>query len=74
MQESTFFSFTTPIYIDSNLSEGLRGEVLSRTIADEGFVNLHMATGYDPTSIEKPSWIKSIQGKSPTIAKVGGHA
>ncbi|MBJ00944.1 MAG: hypothetical protein CME67_06905 [Halobacteriovoraceae bacterium] len=74
LQESTFFSFTTPIYIDSNLSEGLRGEVLSRTIADEGFVNLHMATGYDPTSIEKPSWIKSIQGKSPTIAKVGGHA
>lgn len=59
------FSLNTLIYIDSNLGEGLRGEVLSKEIADLGFNNLYIATGYSADSIEKPVWIKSVLGKKP---------
>ncbi|MGE3607936.1 MAG: ATP-binding protein [Bacteriovoracaceae bacterium] len=57
------FKDLTNIYIDSNLGEGLRGEELSEEIFKAGFVNLYLVTGFDPQSIQKPSWIKSVFSK-----------
>ena len=65
LRESPSYSFETPIYIDSNLGEGLKGEFLSESIADKGFIDLHIQTGCDSSIFTKPEWIKSIKGKSP---------
>lgn len=53
------------IYIDSNLSNGLKGEVESEKIADLGFCEIYLTTGYSENDIEKPSWIKKVIGKRP---------
>ena len=53
------------IYIDSNLGAGLRGEHLSEILYRRGYQNIILATGYEPDTVDKPEWIKSIQGKEP---------
>ena len=53
------------IYIDSNLGDGIKGEIESEKIFALGFFNLYLATGYEKGSIAKPSWIKEIYSKSP---------
>ncbi len=53
----------TKIYIDSNLKDGIKGEVESEKIADLGFKELYLATGYSPSDIDKPKWIKEVVGK-----------
>jgi len=51
------------IFIDSNLSQNLKGEVESRKIRNLGFKNLYLTTGSPKTSINKPSWIKEVLSK-----------
>lgn len=61
------FNTLTPIYIDSNLGDGLRGEVLSEKIFKLGFNELYITTGYEKDTIAKPSWINSVIGKAPLL-------
>lgn len=56
-------SRSTPIYIDSNLGNGVRGEDIAINIFKMGFQNLYLATGYEPASIAQPNCIKKIVGK-----------
>lgn len=56
---------TSRIYVDSSLGDGIVGEVESIKIFDLGFKNLYLATGFEMTSIQKPTWIKEIFSKSP---------
>jgi FixJ family two-component response regulator len=65
LDNSKSFERKTPIYVDSNLGEGLKGEILSEDIYNEGFKNLYITTGYHSDSINKPLWIKDIIGKAP---------
>lgn len=51
------------IYIDSNLGNGLKGEVESERLFKAGYSELFIATAHDPDSIDKPTWIKDIVGK-----------
>jgi signal transduction histidine kinase/FixJ family two-component response regulator len=66
-----FIAFSTgidkgsKIYIDSNLEDGIKGEIESEKIFALGFLNLYLATGYEKGSIQKPAWIKEIYSKSP---------
>jgi signal transduction histidine kinase/FixJ family two-component response regulator len=66
-----FIAFSTgidkgsKIYIDSNLGDGIKGEIESEKIFALGFLNLYLATGYEKGSIQKPAWIKEIYSKSP---------
>ncbi|MFA6023570.1 MAG: sensor histidine kinase [Candidatus Pacearchaeota archaeon] len=53
------------IYIDSNLGEGIKGEIESEKIFNIGFLNLFLSTGYDKNSIVKPQWLKEIYSKNP---------
>ena len=62
---SSAFEKETKIYIDSNLGDGILGEVESEKIFNLGFLNLYISTGYEKNSIVKPSWIKEIYSKSP---------
>lgn len=59
------FSKDTIIFVDSNLENGVKGEIESEKILNNGFENIHLATGMSPDEINKPAWIKSIIGKKP---------
>ena len=51
------------IYIDSDLGDGIKGEVESEKIYRLGFENLYLCTGYEPQDIHRPEWIKEIVQK-----------
>lgn len=55
----------TLIYVDSNLGDGLLGEVESEKIFLLGFQNIFLATGYQKSDIKKPAWIKEVHSKNP---------
>ena len=59
------FDKSTRIYIDSNLGDGIKGEIESEKIYLLGFLNLYIATGYEKRDIDKPAWIKEVYSKSP---------
>jgi signal transduction histidine kinase len=61
--ESSEFKKDTIVYIDSNLGNGIRGEIEAEKIYNLGFDNIILATGYESTSIDKPDYIKEIVGK-----------
>ena len=56
---------TTPIYIDANLGNGTKGEEVAKTLADGGFTNLYLATGYQATDFAHVTWVQGILGKDP---------
>lgn len=53
------------IYVDSNLADGLKGEIESEKISKLGFSEIYLATGFSADDLEKPEWIKEIVGKRP---------
>jgi hypothetical protein len=57
----------THIYIDSDLGHEEKGEILAFKIAQLGFSNLHLATGYDLSNFNLADfpYLKSIQSKYP---------
>lgn len=59
------FSLNTPIYIDSNLGENLKGEVIAEQICKLGFENLFITTGYDVSEIAGRDFIKGVIDKKP---------
>lgn len=61
LKESEQFSKDTAIYIDSNLKDGIKGEIEAKRIYDLGFENLTLASGMDFPQL--PYWIKGNQGK-----------
>jgi signal transduction histidine kinase/CheY-like chemotaxis protein len=60
-----FDKASSRIFIDSNLGDGIKGEIESEKIFKLGFANLYLATGYEKDSIQKPAWIKEVYSKSP---------
>jgi hypothetical protein len=56
---------TTPIYIDSELGQGIKGEEYAQTLFKRGFKELHLATGHEPEDFGHLCWIKEIVGKEP---------
>lgn len=54
-----------PVYIDSDLGEGAKGEEAAKEIHALGFTELFLATGHDPASFPPLPHIKGIQGKEP---------
>lgn len=53
------------IYVDSELDDGLLGEVESEKISNLGYKNIYLATGKDPADVNKPAWIIQVVGKRP---------
>ena len=67
LKESKLYSSETPIYLDSNLGDNIKGEVDGIKISNLGFNNMYITTGYSSDSIDKPTWIKKIIDKSPEL-------
>lgn len=65
LSESEHFNKEVRIYIDSSLGNGIKGEIESERIYQQGFSNLFLATGYQVNDINKPVWIKKIFSKDP---------
>lgn len=64
-KDKSNISKNTPIYIDANLANGERGEVISQKVYELGFENLYLATGQDPSDFPPMPWLKGIVGKEP---------
>ncbi len=59
------FALDSPVYVDSNLGSGVKGEQVSKRISDLGFKKVYLATGYESDTFSPMPWIKAILGKSP---------
>lgn len=62
---------STPIFIDSNLGGGHKGEDFAKQIYSAGFMSIFLSTGADPKSFSGMPWIKKIIGKDPPWSSVG---
>lgn len=55
----------TTVYIDSNLDNGIKGEIESEMISNLGFKKIYLTTGYDDLILSDYPWIIGIVSKSP---------
>ncbi|MFN3453937.1 MAG: sensor histidine kinase [Pseudobdellovibrio sp.] len=56
---------TSPVYVDSNLSDGVKGEDVALGLHTEGFINLYIATGYEADRFSHLAFLKGVLGKDP---------
>ena len=68
LKSSPQFKKDTPIFIYSNLGNGIKGEIESEKIHDLGFEKLYLATGYQKNEINVPDWILEVYSKNAEIA------
>ena len=57
----------TPIYIDSDLGNGIKGENIAKELYNNGYSNIAMATGHGPEEFAHLPWLK-VTGKEPPWA------
>jgi signal transduction histidine kinase len=55
----------TVIYIDSSLSDNLKGEDFAKTLYEQGYVNIILETGYEKECFLHVTWVKDVVGKEP---------
>jgi hypothetical protein len=55
----------TPIYLDSTLTDGTTAEIYSKILFDQGYRELYLSTGYEPSHFGDLPWVKAILGKDP---------
>ncbi|MDP3543216.1 MAG: hypothetical protein Q8T11_12180, partial [Elusimicrobiota bacterium] len=58
----------TPIYLDSELGDGVHGMNVAEELHARGFSELYLATGHAPESFPQTAYIKRIVGKEPPWA------
>lgn len=63
LSESQNIALSTPIYLDSNLGDGIKGEIDGEAIHQKGYSEIFLATGYEACDLAIPHWIKSCHGK-----------
>lgn len=68
MKESSGIDKLTPIYVDVSLANNINGIEVAKSIHEQGFENINLATGYDSDSIKVPHFIRNVVGKDfPTL-------
>jgi hypothetical protein len=66
----TNLSKNSVFYIDSNLSDHVKGEQYSKKLFEKGFQNIYLCTGYEPEDFKDCHWLKGVIGKSPPWANL----
>ncbi len=56
-----------PVYIDSELGNGIKGEELAQTLKDKGYSNICLETGHSSANFSHIPWLK-VAGKEPPWA------
>ena len=64
-ESASDFESETPIFLDSDLGDGIKGEKDGVKIFELGFSNITLQTGHDPHDLDIPNWISAVQGKRP---------
>jgi hypothetical protein len=59
------YSPQTPIYIDSDLGNGVKGEIIAQEIFNKGFKEIYLCTGSEPKEYPQMTWIKEVVSKTP---------
>lgn len=65
LKAQSLYDHTSPIFVDSNLGNNIKGEDAAKEIFKQGFKNIFIATGYEASSIVVHPWIKGVVGKDP---------
>ena len=55
----------TPVYIDAELGDGVRGEEMAREICESGFTSIYLATGHEPGRFAGMKHLSGVVGKTP---------
>ncbi len=53
----------TWIYIDSELGNGVKGELIAESLFQEGYINISLATGYSSDTFSELKFLKSVISK-----------
>lgn len=64
-KDSEAFDRKTPVYVDSSLADGEKGEEESRRIHELGFGEIYLATGYETRKSPALSHLRGVVGKDP---------
>jgi hypothetical protein len=56
---------SSQIYIDSDLGNDIKGEIVAKSFFQKGFKNIYLTTGYKDLDISCYSWLKAIVSKRP---------
>lgn len=68
LEKAEIFDRSTPIYIDMNLADDVKGTDVAVDLSELGFANLYLATGYEIDSIRSiPKCIQQVCGKDPVF-------
>lgn len=55
----------SPIYIDSQLSNGIKGELIAQELYEQGFTNLFITSGFNKEQFKNLPFLNGIKDKSP---------
>lgn len=61
-----------PLYIDSELGEGVKGEEIATELKEKGFTNIHLATGHPPEKFAHLPWLRVVSKEAPWGEKTSG--
>jgi len=59
------YPLDTPIYIDSDLGNGVKGEHVAAQLREKGFTDITLETGHEPAKFAHLPWLKVIGKGSP---------
>lgn len=65
LKEADDFDRGVPVYIDSDLGDGIKGELVAKEIHEQGFKQIYLATGHSKDDFVELPWIFAIVGKKP---------
>ncbi len=65
MNEYENINKAVPLYVDSHLSDTLKGEDIAKNFYETGFKEIYLCTGYMKDDFPTMSWIKDILSKEP---------
>lgn len=60
----------TPVYVDFNLGEGVKGDEETRRIHGIGFGEVYLATGHEPERFAQLTHIRGVIGKEPPWGEI----
>lgn len=61
-----------PLYIDSELGDGVKGENIAAELKEKGYTNICLATGHPPEKFAHLPWLKVITKEAPWGEKSEG--
>ncbi len=65
MRESSGMDLATPVYIDADLGDGVKGDVESLKIHALGFGEIYLATGHEASKFSGLAHLRGVTGKEP---------